>query len=74
VQILEQPSLLARAVELLTDAGPDETVLASECRAPLELFRVITSRNPAPMLDTEKDPAAGPERSSVIALLPASSA
>ncbi len=71
VQILEQPSLLARAVELLANADHDETALASECRAPLELFRLITSRTPGPTLETYNGPGgASSERARVIPLLP----
>ncbi|MFB9929982.1 ImmA/IrrE family metallo-endopeptidase [Amycolatopsis halotolerans] len=45
--LLEQPSLLPRAIKLLEDeAQVDEQVLAAECQAPLGLFRTITSRVP----------------------------
>jgi Zn-dependent peptidase ImmA (M78 family)/transcriptional regulator with XRE-family HTH domain len=45
--MLEQPSLLPRAIKLLRDeAHVDEQVLAAECRAPLGLFRTIVSRAP----------------------------
>jgi Zn-dependent peptidase ImmA (M78 family)/transcriptional regulator with XRE-family HTH domain len=47
--LLEQPSLLPKAVNLLAqDMGVDETALAAECQAPLGLFRTITSRAPLP--------------------------
>ncbi|OQO89659.1 Xre family DNA binding protein [Saccharomonospora piscinae] len=45
--MLEQPSLLPRAVELLhSENQADELTLANECQAPLRLFRTITSRTP----------------------------
>lgn len=48
VTVLEQPSLLPRAIELLGSEGIDEQTLASECRAPVGLFRAATSRAPLP--------------------------
>lgn len=56
VKVLEQPSLLPRAVELLAREGIDLGVLASECRAPVSLFQAVSSRVPlleenAPVLD-----------------------
>jgi hypothetical protein len=45
--LLEQPSLLPKALKLLADeAHVDERVLATECQAPLGLFRKIVSRAP----------------------------
>lgn len=44
---VEQPSLLPRAIEILSDAGIDQAVLMETCRVPANLFRVITSRAPA---------------------------
>lgn len=45
--LLEQPSLLPRAIDLLhAEHQADEIVLASECQVPLRLFRTITSRAP----------------------------
>jgi Zn-dependent peptidase ImmA (M78 family)/transcriptional regulator with XRE-family HTH domain len=45
--LLEQPSLLPRAIQLLqTEASVDELALAAECQVPLGLFRTITSRAP----------------------------
>ncbi|WP_454301703.1 helix-turn-helix domain-containing protein [Salana multivorans] len=46
VTVLEQPSLLPKSVELLEGEGIDHAVLAGECRAPLNLFRTVTSRTP----------------------------
>lgn len=75
VQILESASLLPRAVELLSEAGFDESVLARECRAPLGLFRVITSRSPGSARMVEGDiNSATVDRSRVVSLLPVSSA
>ena len=45
--LIEQPSLLPRAVELLEQAGVDESELVDECRIPIDLFRTVTARNPA---------------------------
>jgi Zn-dependent peptidase ImmA (M78 family)/transcriptional regulator with XRE-family HTH domain len=43
--LLEQPSLLPKAVGLLTEqTGVDERELAAECQAPLGLFRTVVSR------------------------------
>lgn len=45
--VLEQPSLLPRAITLLEqESRVDEHVLAAECQAPVGLFRVIVSRAP----------------------------
>lgn len=45
--LLEQPSLLPRAVKLLgEEAAVDERALAAECQAPVDLFRTIVSRTP----------------------------
>ena len=43
---LEQPSLLARAVELLGSSGVDEATLMAELDVPPELFRTMTARGP----------------------------
>jgi Zn-dependent peptidase ImmA (M78 family)/transcriptional regulator with XRE-family HTH domain len=46
VSLLEQPSLLPRAVELMSDEGIEEARIAGECHVPMALFRTITSRTP----------------------------
>lgn len=46
VSVIEQPSLLSRAVELLTQEGIDEAQLIEQCRVPPDLFRTVTSRTP----------------------------
>ncbi|OLF17420.1 helix-turn-helix domain-containing protein [Actinophytocola xanthii] len=46
VSAIEQPSLLPRAVELLSQEGIDEVHLVAQCRVPPDLFRVITARAP----------------------------
>jgi hypothetical protein len=46
VTAMEQPSLLARAVELLGQEGIEESVLVEQCRVPPYLFRIVTSRIP----------------------------
>lgn len=43
---VEQPSLLAKAVELLDLAGVDEAELAMRSQTPPRLFRTVTSRRP----------------------------
>lgn len=46
VRAVEQPSLLPRAVEMLTENGLAEDALAIEARVPVPLFRVMASRTP----------------------------
>jgi Zn-dependent peptidase ImmA (M78 family)/transcriptional regulator with XRE-family HTH domain len=46
ISAIEQPSLLPRAVELLTQEGIDEFQLVTQCRMPTELFRTVTARTP----------------------------
>jgi Zn-dependent peptidase ImmA (M78 family) len=46
VNIIEQPSLLPRAAELLADDGIGERLLIEHCRVPIELFRIVTARTP----------------------------
>ncbi|MFD9192319.1 helix-turn-helix domain-containing protein [Streptomyces phaeochromogenes] len=46
VNAIEQPSLLPKAVELLTQEGIDEAQLVTQCRVPAELFRTVTARTP----------------------------
>ncbi|MEV0735125.1 ImmA/IrrE family metallo-endopeptidase [Streptomyces sp. NPDC050549] len=46
ISAIEQPSLLPRAVELLTQEGIDESHLVTQCRMPTELFRTVTARTP----------------------------
>ena len=46
--LVEQPSLLPRAVEVLAQVNVDDRQLADECRVPLDLFRLATSRTPSP--------------------------
>lgn len=72
IEILEQPSLLPRAVELLEQAGIDEGDLLSESRVPAALFHTITSRTPAPAPTSDQQLDAAPElnRGRVISLLP----
>ena len=71
VKILEQPSLLPRAVELLSSEGIDEPVLANECRAPLALFRAATSRSPIASAAPGSDAGSAQSgRAAVVPLLP----
>jgi len=46
VSVLEQPSLLPRAIELLAREDIDESRLVEQCRVPVDLFRTVTSRVP----------------------------
>jgi Zn-dependent peptidase ImmA (M78 family)/transcriptional regulator with XRE-family HTH domain len=48
VTVLEQPSMLPRAVELLADEGISDYSLRDQCRVSAELFRTVTSRHPRP--------------------------
>jgi Zn-dependent peptidase ImmA (M78 family)/transcriptional regulator with XRE-family HTH domain len=50
VTVLEQPSLLPRALELLTAAHIPESQLVDQCRVPHALFGTVTSRTPAAVL------------------------
>ena len=43
---IEQPSLLPKSLELLTQEGIDEDALVAQCRVPIDLFRTVTSRAP----------------------------
>ncbi len=46
VTVMEQPSLLPRAVELLAQEGIDAELLIEQCRVPAELFHTVTARAP----------------------------
>lgn len=46
ISTVETPSLLPRAVELLTAEGIGEATLIHECGVPADLFQVMTSRTP----------------------------
>jgi Zn-dependent peptidase ImmA (M78 family)/transcriptional regulator with XRE-family HTH domain len=48
IAVLEQPSLLPRAVELLGAEGIAEYQLRDQCRVPADLFWTVTSRHPRP--------------------------
>ena len=48
ISVLEQPSMLPRAVELLAAEGITESHLRGQCRVPAGLFRTVTSRTPHP--------------------------
>jgi Zn-dependent peptidase ImmA (M78 family)/transcriptional regulator with XRE-family HTH domain len=57
IAVLEQPSMLPRALELLAAEGITEADLRDQCRVPAELFRTVTSRAPIPMGPTVDDEA-----------------
>ena len=44
----EHPSLLARSVELLEEAGYATRTLAAQARVPIDIFSTTTARRPAP--------------------------
>ncbi|MFD1045495.1 ImmA/IrrE family metallo-endopeptidase [Kibdelosporangium lantanae] len=46
ITVMEQPSLLPRAVELLGQEHIGEEALTAQCRVPVELFRTVTARRP----------------------------
>jgi Zn-dependent peptidase ImmA (M78 family)/transcriptional regulator with XRE-family HTH domain len=58
ITVLEQPSMLPRAVELLAAEGIAESQLRDQCRVPADLFRTVTSRTPDPAAqEADADPA-----------------
>lgn len=56
---IEQPSLLARAVELLAEEGTSWEQVAAEARVPPGLFRLVTARTPTS--DSEREGRLDPE-------------
>ena len=46
VGVIEQPSLLPRAVEMLEQEGVGEADLVAQCRVPPQLFRTVVARGP----------------------------
>ena len=68
ITVLEQPSLLPRALELLAQEHIGEALLVEQCRVPADLFRTVTARVP------RTTPAAGeapPDPRRVLSLFPA---
>jgi hypothetical protein len=58
ITVLEQPSMLPRAVELLAAEGIAESQLRDQCRVPADLFGTVTSRTPDPAAqEADADPA-----------------
>lgn len=49
ISVIEQPSLLPRAIELLAHEGIGEHLLVEQCRVPTSLFRIVTARTPVPV-------------------------
>jgi Zn-dependent peptidase ImmA (M78 family)/transcriptional regulator with XRE-family HTH domain len=67
VTAVEQPSLLPRAVEMLSDVGVARHVLVDQARVPAGLFQTVISRQPLLSSSALKDdPSAG----RVVSLLP----
>ncbi|WP_241967139.1 ImmA/IrrE family metallo-endopeptidase [Pseudokineococcus lusitanus] len=63
--MLEQPSLLPKAIELLIGEGLHSRAIAAEARAPIGLFQLVTSRTPTsvtpdlPVDDVRTAPSSG---------------
>jgi len=57
VTVIEQPSLLPKAVEMLAGEGIEEEHLIGQCRVPRGLFRVVTSRTPVNVPPSSSLPA-----------------
>jgi len=55
VNVLEQPSLLPQAVDLLAQVGINKADLVDECRIPTSLFRTIVARTPMQASHLEAD-------------------
>jgi hypothetical protein len=72
IKMIEQPSLLPRAVELLGQEGIPESTLIRQCRVPTDLFHTVTARVPrtadAEALVTDSNVEANRRR--VVSLLP----
>jgi Zn-dependent peptidase ImmA (M78 family)/transcriptional regulator with XRE-family HTH domain len=62
ITVLEQPSMLPRAVELLAAEGITESHLRDQCRVPADLFRTVTSRTPDPAPPDDDADGARPVR------------
>jgi hypothetical protein len=62
VKVLEQPSILPKAVELLTASGMEERLIAGQGDVPVELFRAITSRTPSTPAKDGPDPRSNERR------------
>lgn len=68
IKVMEQPSLLPRAIELLGSEGISERALIDQCRVPAELFRTITARSPRPTSITAPSAADKSSTSQVVSL------
>jgi Zn-dependent peptidase ImmA (M78 family)/transcriptional regulator with XRE-family HTH domain len=68
VDVLEQPSLLPRALELLGQADIGEARLIEQCRVPADLFHTVTSRVPR-YAPPPADPVAVHDSRRVVSLL-----
>ena len=69
VTSVEQPSLMARAVELISQEQIDEEQLISQCRVPRKLFRVVISRTPSAEPPTPAPPNPEATHPKIAALL-----
>jgi Zn-dependent peptidase ImmA (M78 family) len=73
VEVVEQPSLLSGAVELLTAEGINDEQLLAQCRVPRSIFEIVVSRQPEVGTETDGQPvsAEGTARARrVVSLLP----
>lgn len=72
IVILEQPSLLPKTIEILSEEGVGEDILAGQCRVPRELFRAVTARTPQSdsVVSVRKDETTDHDRRRVVSLLP----
>jgi Zn-dependent peptidase ImmA (M78 family)/transcriptional regulator with XRE-family HTH domain len=70
ITVLEQPSMLPRALELLAAEDISEYQLRDQCRVPAELFRTVTSRHPQPAPPDSAAPGAVPPDSAASGAVP----
>lgn len=70
VTVIEQPSLLPRAVALLAQEGISDAQLIEQCRVPADLFHIVTSRTPTvPLLDDAEATIGARSAGGVVSLL-----
>jgi Zn-dependent peptidase ImmA (M78 family)/DNA-binding XRE family transcriptional regulator len=69
ITAIERPSLLPKAVELLAEAGIDETALVEQCHVPVGLFKAVTARSPDVLISDSSPEESGDRRPKVVSLL-----
>lgn len=67
---IEQPSLLPHALEVLDGAGILRAEIADQCRVPVPLFEIVTSRTPMEPASPSNPEQAPPSERNVVSLLP----